>query len=88
MLLFSFVGLLLSWFDAAKLFVLLFHEPPRRPRNDSRLLPVPHVASSPAVSVYYPRHKTARRRPWVWACDTWATQARTLVVTSAAGRER
>ena len=34
MLLFSFVGLLLFRFDAAKLLELLFQLPPRKPRKD------------------------------------------------------
>ena len=42
-LLFSFVGVLLLRLDEARLFELLFHEPPRSPRDE----PSRHVARCP-----------------------------------------
>ena len=87
MLLFSFVGLLLLRFDAARLLELLFQLPPRRPRKDELLLP-----GHPWGFVLRPaalrRPSTTRRRPTLWAWLVCATHAFTLCVTSAAGRQR
>jgi hypothetical protein len=55
MLLFSFVGSLLLRLEDCRLFSLLFHEPPRRPREELRF-------PKPRAPAAYIRANTAARK--------------------------
>ena len=81
MLLFSFVGLLLLRLEEARLLELLFHDPPRNPRNEPENQSRPPASCRPALT--FPAN-TERRSPSLWAWAAWATHATTLCVTRAA----